>query len=660
MTTYVPTAPPRGEPRRRIGGTRGLHPYALVAAVIAAVHGVVIGAMGVAGYFYLDDIDMTAEAGKHPFGWDYITLPLNDHLTPGLRTFYWISAYFAPYDNDSTVVVRLLLQTVATLLMAYLLAQLLGPGRPALLALGLYAFSPLLVPSLLSLSSGVNLVPTHIGILLLLVMHIRYEATRALGYAAIGALGVLLAVCFWEKAVLSVALAPLLTLLYLSRGGIRARIRALFRSWLAWLIYALPIVAFFVVFLTGDYASSGKTPSIGDTWELFSDAWVGSLAPSLVGGPWTWFSLDVVYYSASSPGAVAIIAGQLAAVVLSALGVRRNGWWALRAWLLPATVLVGTSVLLAAGRFEYVGVILARNFHYFSELTIPLVLAAVMLLVVPDPVAVADRGRFGIWPQEPDPTATGRDEQPAGDAPADGSAPEPSGGGVTRPVGIGLVIAVVAYALSYGTTVGSFEKRWVDNPIRDYMTTALRDLETNTAKGPIAIYDTFVAGTVANFISTNRRTSDVFRPVERHLPDAVRWDDASGPMYMFDQGGHLLRARFVEEATSADQPGVFCAHPLRGVGSVTVRLNKRMPHPDSYLRLDYLSQTPTTVTVRLADGARTFAPRRFAEPTLNTGKYSSLMLGTPNKAYDRVVVSTTDPDAIVCLAAKAGRPEPTL
>ncbi|WP_073250933.1 hypothetical protein [Cryptosporangium aurantiacum] len=635
--------------------------------MIAAVHAVVIGALGVAGYFYLDDIDMTAEAAKHPFGWDYITLPLNDHLTPGLRTFYWVSAHLAPYDNDSTVVARLVLQTVATLLMAYLLAQLLGPGRAALLGLGVYAFSPLLVPSLLSLSSGVNLVPTHIGILLLLVMHIRYEATRQLKYAAFGALGVLLAVCFWEKAALSVALAPLLTLLYLSRGGIRARIGALFRSWLAWLIYALPILAFFVVFLTGDYASSGKTPSIGATWDLFSDAWVGSIAPAMIGGPWTWFSLDIVYYSASSPGAVAIVAGQVAALVLSVIGVRRNGWWALRAWLLPGSVLAGTAVLLAAGRFEYVGVILARNFHYLSEITIALVLAEVMLLVVPDPDAVAARGRHGLWPPEPAPAApaapapAGRHAAPDDEEPDQGALPPaPAGDGVTRPVGIGLVIAVVAYALSYGATVGSFEKRWVENPIRDYMTTALRDLETNTEKGQISIFDTYVAGTVANFISTNRRTSDIFRPVEPHLPAAVRWDDATRPMYMFDQGGHLLRARFVEEATSADRPGVFCAHPLRGVGSVTVTLDKRIPHPDSFLRLDYLSQTPTTVTVQLADGARRFAPRRFAETTLTTGKYSSLMLGTPNKAYDRVVVSSTDPDAMICLAAKAGRPEPAL
>ncbi|TQS41508.1 pirin family protein [Cryptosporangium phraense] len=633
---------------------RALHPYALVAGAIAAVHGVVIGALGIAGYFYLDDIDMTAEAAKHPFGWDYLTLRVNDHLTPGLRLFYWISASLDPYGNDSTMLARIVLQTVATLLMAYLLAQLFGPGRTAAIGVGLYAFCPLLVPSLLSLSSGVNLLPTHIGILLLLVMHVRYEATRQLKYAAFGALGIFLAVVFWEKAALSVGLAPLLTFLYLSSGGPRARLRALLRSWPAWVVYFLPMAAFAAVFVTGDYASSRETPSIGAIWDLFSDAWTGSMAPAAIGGPWQWFSLDNVYYSASSPGAIAVIAGQVTALALCVIAVRRNGWWALRAWLLPASVLAGTAVLLAAGRYEFVGVILARNFHYLSEITIALVLAELLLVVVPDPAAVAARGRSGLWPSSlppSEPTEPNADVEPAAR-----TGPVP----VAGPIGIGLVVAVLAYAISYGVTVSEFEKRWVENPIRDYMTTALRDLDRNTAKGPISVYDTYVSPAVANFISGNRRVSDVFRPTERHLPAAVRWDDVSGPMLMFDQGGHLLPARFVEEATSVDQPGVFCPHPLRGVQTVTVMLDKKIPHPDGFLRLTYLAQTPTTVSFKLGDGPKTFAPRRFSQVTLKTGAYTSVLLGTPNKGFDRVVVTSTDPASLLCLVAKAGRPEPTL
>lgn len=684
MTTYLPTAPPSGVPKHRTGGGRALHPYTLAVGTVTAVQGVVIAAMALAGYFYLDDVDMTAEAAKHPFNWDYVTLALNDHLTPGLRTVYWLSAHFAPYDNDATVLGRVLVQALATLLMGYLLGQLFGPGRVALLGLGLYAFSPLLVPSLLSLSSGVNLLPTHVGILLLLIMHIRYEATREPRYAVFGALGVLLALLFWEKAALSVALPPLLTVLYLTSGGLRARLDALRRSWPAWLAYLIPVVGFFAYFVLGDYPKAGSSPKLTDAWDITWDAWLHSLGPTLVGGPWTWFTSDLVYYSAASPGPVATVAGQLAALVLTVLAIRRNGVPAVRAWLLPAVVLLGSAMLLAAGRFEYVGVILARNFHYFSELSIPLVLAVVLLLVVPDPAAVAARGRAGLWP-------AGTETAPAGDGgsyvvrrgsrqpatttttpaaaapeshessePPESPATGPDRTEVTRPIGVGLALVVAAYALSYGTTVSAFERRWVENPIRDYLTTATKELQTTTTMGPIAVYDTNVPWNVATLLQINRRVSDIFRPVEPDLPAAIGWDDASRPLYMFDQGGHLVRARFVEEASSAEQPGVFCSHPLRGVGSVTVTLSARLTRPDSFVRLEYLTRAAVTVGVQLADGATTFPPRRNGHPTLAAGQYEAVLLGTPGKAFDRLVITSTDPEAIVCVSAKAGHPEPTL
>jgi hypothetical protein len=634
--TYRPASPAPGEATPRPRNGRALRPYALAVGAVAAVQGASIGALGLAGYFYLDDVDMSAEAAKDPFSWHYLTLPLNDHLTPGLRAVYWLVAHFAPYDNGVTVLGRVLVQAVATVLMGYLLGQLVGPGRAALLGLGLYAFSPLLVPSLLSLSSGVNLLPTHVGILFLLVMHVRYESTRRRKYAVLGAFGALLALVFWEKAVLSIALAPLLTFLYLSTGGLRARFAALVRSWPAWLAYAAAPVVFFVYFLLGPYGSHGSSPHLGDVWSIIWDVWLHSLAPSLVGGPWHWFSTKIVYYSASSPGWIATLCGELAVLGLSLLAIWRNGFAALRAWILPAFVLLGTAVLLAAGRFEYVGEILARNFHYFSELSIALVLAVVLLLVRVDPAAVAERGRSGLWP----------------------AGSETRRATLTRPVGIGLAIVVAAYALSYGTTVGGFERRWVQNPIRDYLTQGTSDLRTTTAKGPIAVYDNDVPGTVATLLQLNRRVSEVFRPVEADLPNGVRWDDASQPLYMFDSGGHLVKARFAEEASSADQPGVFCAHPLRGAGSVTVTLSQQITRPDAFARLDYLAQAPTKVIVRLASGNTTFAPRRNGTPTLRPGGYGAVLLGTPNKPFDRVVVTSFDPAAVLCLSAKAGQPEP--
>jgi hypothetical protein len=679
MTTFVPVAPPDRRAALRSAPYRALPLYSLVVGAIAAVQGVVIGSLGVAGYFYLDDIDMTAEGGKHDFGWSYVSLSLNDHFTPGLRTVYWLMAHFAPYNNGVTVLGRVLVQFLATILVGYLLAQLVGPGRLAVLGVGLYAFSPLIVPSLLSLSSGVNLLPTHIGILILAIMHVRYEVTRRYRYAVFGALGLLLGLLFWEKAVLGLTLPPLLTLLYLSTGGLRDRFRALLRDWPSWLIYLVPAVGFFWWYLAGNYPKSGETPHIGDIWSIIQDAWLHSLGPTVVGGPWSWYTIDSVFYSAAWPGFLATCAGQLAVLAVMVVAVRRNGWRALRSWSLIAVYLLGAAVLLAAGRYEYIGVLLARNYHYFSELSIPLILSIVLCLGPPSAAAVRARVTRGIWTDTSDETSAGPsalpssgidEKKPVDDVPSEtvpADAPEATAeagtlgrSDVARPVSIGVVLAVIAYALSYGVTVGGFERRWVQSPIRDYMTTAIRDLKFNTAKGTVSIYDTYAAGNVAPIIQINRRVSDIFRPVEPDLPSPVVWDDANRPMYVFDQGGHLIKARLVEEATSPTTPGAFCSFPLKGATSVTVPLTKRINRPDAFLKLDYLTQTPESVQIRLGDGAKTFAPRRHGRSTLRAGRYIPIMLGTPNLAFDRVTVTSTDPGAVICLAAQAGYPEPVL
>src|SRR4030095_3039317 len=129
MTPDLPTKPSPAEMPRQAWTELVVRPYALAVGAIAAVQGVVIGVLGAAGYFYLDDVDFSADAAKHPLDWDYLTLPVNVHLTPGLRLVYWLIAHYAPYNNGATVLGRVLVQALATVLMGYLLAQLVGPGR---------------------------------------------------------------------------------------------------------------------------------------------------------------------------------------------------------------------------------------------------------------------------------------------------------------------------------------------------------------------------------------------------------------------------------------------------------------------------------------------------------------------------------------------------
>jgi hypothetical protein len=639
MTTHVSAASPEKRTPHPTADDPSASVYAIVVGAIAVVQGVVTGSLGLAGFFYLDDIDMTAEGAKHPFNWDYVSLGLNDHFSPGSRAIYWAIAHFAPYDNGATVAGRVLVQCAATLLMGYLLALLVGPGRLAMTGVALYAFSPLLVPSVLSLSSAVHVLPTHVSILVLTIMHVRFEVTRRYRYAVIGALGLLLGLMFWERAVIGLTIPVLLTCFYLNAGPLRARLGALLRDWGAWLIYLLPAVAFFCYYLTGGYVRSLVNPTVGSVWTAVRESWVHSIGPTVVGGPWDWITTDIVYYGYIKPGPLVTLLGQAALLTVMVVGVRRHGWTAIKAWLIFGVYLIGAEILFVAGRWGFFGVWLTRNLHYYSELSIPLVLSIVLCIGHPATTTVRARAVEGLFP----------DTAECGQA-------SPRGTRVSRLFGIGAVLVVIGYAASYGVTVWSFERRWVQNPIREYMQTASRDIAFGTAARAVSVYDTFVPGEVASLIQNNRRVSDIFRPLLTDLKHPVLWDDSSGPMYVFDLTGNLTQATLTEEAVAPAAPGVLCPYPLRGMATVTLRLDHRITRPDGFLVLDYLSRSRTSMSIVLADGATSFAPRRNGNADLVAGQYAAVVLGTPGKAFDQVAVTSHDPYAEVCLSARAGYP----
>ena len=101
-----------------------------VAAAIVAGQALVYGSLAWRGYFYVDDLDNMAAAARTGLSWDYLTLPLNDHFTPGLRLGYWLLAHLAPYQHGLSVLVRVAVQAVATVLLYRLLLLLFRP-RPA-------------------------------------------------------------------------------------------------------------------------------------------------------------------------------------------------------------------------------------------------------------------------------------------------------------------------------------------------------------------------------------------------------------------------------------------------------------------------------------------------------------------------------------------------
>ena len=617
-------------------GAPAAHPVVVAAAVVVAAQGLLYAALARRGWFYQDDLDFTAQAAGRRLDLHYLTDPVNTHLTPGLRATYWFFTHAAPYDHGVTIAVRAALLATATGLFARLLLLLLGRRPVVLVPLGVYAFSLLTLPSYLSLSSGVNLLPAHVGAILLIDAHVRWTLTRRFRHAVVGAAALAVAVLFWEKVAVTLLVLPLLSLLYLHAGPVRRRVVATSRDWPAWLAYALPVGAFFGYYFTRGYPVSADMPTPVTLLRLFAETWGQGILPALAGGPWSWFATGNVYFSLADPHPWQIAVGALGAAAMVAAGVRRCGPRSLLAWTIPLTYVAASVVLVATGRYEAFGGLIARSYHYLSDAAVPVLLGAVLALVPLDLDAVRRRA---TRPPDRSGAVTGAADEPA---PA-----------VSRRTAAAASLLMAAYLVSFGWSAHGFESRWVRNPTRDYLETLVHDIQ---AAGRVQLYDTPVSARVVTLLSTERRLSQVLAPL--HLP--VAFDTVTGgEPRTVDDSGHVVPAVLVPSAVSSERPNVFCSHYLAGVGTLDVPVTPRAPLGDHFVRVDYIMQRGGEVAFRLGDGAATSAPLRGGTRTLRAGLNAELLQTAHRGSVDRVTVTSANPDLQLCVThVEVGYPLP--
>lgn len=602
-------------------------PFGGAVAAVAALQALIYGGLASRGFFYQDDFDYVAQGADRRLTLDYLLEPNNDHLTPGLRVAYWLMAHVAPYEHWPTVVMRVLLQVAVTLLFARLLARLVGPGRVALAVLGLFAFTLLTLPSFLVLSSSVNLLAAQIAALVLLDRHVRYEVHGRLADALWGAAALLVGLLFWEKIVLAVLLPPLLSLLVLTAGPLRDRVRG--TRWTGIAVYAVPVVLFFGYFLTHRYARRSNRPSVSDLADLAWVSWGHGVAPTLVGGPWRWYDSPGSYFGLANPPLLGIVAGQAAVLAFLAVVVRRNGVRALLPWLLPVAYLLGNTVVLGVGRYQYLGGFVGRSYHYLCDTAIPVLLAVALSLALPRPVEVAAR---------------------TGPAAALAAAPVPvrlEG----RARGIALAL-VAAYALSVSVSAARFEQRWVDNPGRAYLAAVTAQLRATPG---LALYDTPVNQEVVVPLGVARRLSQVLAPLDLD----VRWNDRSGgEPKAVDDSGRVRDAAFVPVAQSKEGAG-FCSHYLVGTGTLSVPLDRPANPGDVFLRVDYILERGSAVTVRLGSGPQLRSPVHGDQAELHAGLNGLVVQADGAAPVDRLVVTSANSAARLCVThVAAGFPFP--
>lgn len=524
------------------------------------------------GWYYEDDFTFLSQATAQHLGWGYLTRPLNGHLVPGLRLCFWLLQHFAPLDHGLTSAIRVLLQALSTVLLYRLLAELSGHAGKALTVTAVYAFSPLLVPGSLWLSSAINLLPAQALVLTAYLAHIRYYRTGQLRWSVYAGLALVGATSFWEKSAVTAVLLPVLSLGFLTDGPPRARLAALARRWQGWLAVYLPLAVFVGYFVLAGYGSTSSGSGLAASPRLVWMQWRESLWPSVLGGPWRWFHREPVYASAADPGTLAQLGGQLAFVVLLVLAWRRLAWRGLLAVALPALSVAIGMTLVSAGRYDNFGSLSARVFSYVFDAAVPLSIAVCL-----------------VWSAEPSRAPLPR--------PALSLSRRLAVSPRLATVGAAVVLIASGMASSF-----LWSQTWSENPSRYYVKTLVSQLAN---AGPsVNLYDTALPLDVVPYVNSNRHVSDLVAMA--HL--SAGFDDSGSEPQIVDASGRIRPAVFFPVGKVATAQSTFCAHLLRGKQSLTAPLIGSVSANEYFLRIEYFQQRLTAVTVTVRDDAGAVIP----------------------------------------------------
>ena len=631
--------------------------FGQLAVALLAAQAIVLAVLVGHGWFYNDDFALLMQASHRTPGWNYLRMPINDHLLPGLRMEFWLLRHTAPLNHPLTIAVRLLLQAGGTALLLLLLGTLAGRRRRVLLVTALYAFCPLVLTNSLWLTVALSLLPAQLLVLAALNAHVRYSATGRLRWAVLTGLCLLGGALFWEKVAVSALLLPILSLGYLHDGPPRQRLLATVRQWPGWLAAAAPITAFTAYFLAAGYGGAAKAVSAPDLTGVLWMQWSRLVGPSLLGGPWSWFKDPNVSLGYATAGTTVALLAQAGFLALVLLGVRLTGWKSLLAWSIPAVPLVLGTTLVALGRFAYFGQLIATTLRYGADLAAPLFLglglaitptsaAAIRRRLVP-PAASADPLPEPADPAtEPaEPTEPTEPTEPDDRAALDRPAGQPGAARRTRPRTVLVAgVAAVLWLLGSLLSVADFDRHWGANPTHRYVNA----LKANIADaGPgLNLYDSTVSQAVLPIFFGPRWHLSDFLPLTGSDPT---FDAPATEPLLADEKGVLRPAVLVPAATREPPPGGLCAYLAAGAGTWRIPLDKPAAEGDGFLRIDYLQPRPSAAEVRVED-LRGVVHSPIPRPQVIFGyQLSHVTLRLPITSVRAVIVRTKAPETHLCI-----------
>jgi hypothetical protein len=590
--------------------------------VIVAAQAVWLAILMHSGWYYQADFDNLASATGHSLSWSYLTTSQGGHLDIVGRLVLWVLNRTIPLNYNATIGLRLVASAGVTYLLGRLLRELVGPRRGVLALLALFALSPMLVQSTLWLTSAINFLISELLVLGALRSHVRYALTGRLRWAVVTGLAMFGATLVAEQAAVTALVLPILTFGFLAEGGWRQRLRAVLRSWPAWLLVAVPIIGFAAFyFSSGKYSTKSTGFGLHEALRLLTAFWFDTLVPGLFGGPLAWSTEGGNFFAfAAAPLVVRALAVGLLVVAI-AWTVRRTSLRALFGWAIPLLVSGIGMLFVGRVRYELFGEFaVSRHFEYASY------------AAVPAAVGVA----LAVWGPS------------VGDIKA-----RLSGGAVESPVrhhrwsrvsrwtGRVLVAALALTSIISGAT---YAHHWGQSPSKAYVDSVAAGLAR--AGDDATVFDTFVANDVMPGIQLHRHISDLL-PL---LGSDAHLNNGPTPARVVDDQGRLVPAQFLTVASvHMRHSNPLCNDLIKQQVPTTQRLDVSPRLNEWFLALTYFEQIPSLLNVHVVTAEGKFlAPFGGSRVVLTSG-VGKIYLRLPRAVPAAIQVQGATSSTNVCL-----------
>jgi hypothetical protein len=557
---------PASDPSRVLGYLRR-HRVGAAAGALVLTQLVLRIRVGKDGFFLGDDYVYVARVTDPAADWTTFFQPHIGHVFPGSLVWVWLVTSLAPYAWWLALGPSLLLTSLAGAGMYGLLREAVGARWGVLPALAVYLFGPFTLSASLWWAAAINYVPMQLFAISALYCQLRLVRTGATRYAAGVVLSVVLALPFFEKAVLIPVFVFLVTAWVYQRDGSALRAlattgRRWWRLWLACGVVCAVYLGGYSTLIAGDRRSA---PSIEDVFDLVVTATTTTVVPGLVGGPWSWQPFPDFAGATAAPGTLASwLAAELVllAVVASFLLRRRVG----RVWAIVVLGFVVNLALLAVFRVWFWGPAVGTEYRFYAD-AMPFVTLCLAVAFVPM------QGELDAWRRR---TARRRRGTPS------------RRGEVVASILVTNLV-VVSGTLSHV----SYAPAWRDNPGRSYLTSLTTGLAGHSQ--PVDMFDGPVPAAFLTPLVEGLTAADVLRA----LPEQPRWVRQSGDPFVSTHDGVLVPGT-VEGVTLQQGPVEGCGWSL---GDQALPLTGSVYVWDWFVELHYASSADTPATVRLGDGS---------------------------------------------------------